>query len=193
MIPKKLEDYVKIYHNFIDDETCDSLVSILNDPDKVNWNQHSFYNAVTKEYISYEKELSVSYVSCEESLNIQNKIWFGIEQYVLKDFQVCHQYYNSWSGYSQLKFNRYDVNTRMKLHCDHIQSMFDGQVKGIPTLTVLGALNDDYEGGELIMWEDTLVHLPKGSLMIFPSNFLYPHRVEDVKKGIRYSFASWVW
>ena len=31
------------------------------------------------------------------------------------------------------------------LHADHIHSMFDGEKKGIPILSVLGVLNDDYE------------------------------------------------
>ena len=32
-----------------------------------------------------------------------------------------------------------------------------------------------------------------GDILIFPSNFMYPHRVEPVKKGIRFSFVSWVY
>jgi predicted 2-oxoglutarate/Fe(II)-dependent dioxygenase YbiX len=71
--------------------------------------------------------------------------------------------------------------------------MFDGSRKGVPVLTVLGALNDDYEGGELVMWNDTQIELTAGKIMIFPSNFLYPHEVKIVKEGIRYSFVSWVW
>ena len=33
----------------------------------------------------------------------------------------------------------------------------------------------------------------KGDLLIFPSNFLYPHEVEPVTKGVRYSYVSWIW
>jgi hypothetical protein len=32
-----------------------------------------------------------------------------------------------------------------------------------------------------------------GDVIIFPSTFLYPHKVNEVKKGIRYSFVSWAW
>ena len=32
-----------------------------------------------------------------------------------------------------------------------------------------------------------------GDVLIFPSNFMYPHRVTEVKRGIRYSAISWVW
>jgi predicted 2-oxoglutarate/Fe(II)-dependent dioxygenase YbiX len=71
--------------------------------------------------------------------------------------------------------------------------MFDGERKGIPTLSILGALNDDYEGGELVFWESEKIELKAGSIMIFPSNFMYPHRVDTVTKGTRYSYVSWVW
>jgi predicted 2-oxoglutarate/Fe(II)-dependent dioxygenase YbiX len=81
----------------------------------------------------------------------------------------------------------------MKLHCDHIHSMFDGERKGVPTLSILGSLNDDYEGGDLVMWETDKIQLKAGSIMIFPSNFMYPHRVDEVIKGTRYSYVSWVW
>ena len=34
-------------------------------------------------------------------------------------------------------------------------------------------------------------NLKKGDILLFPSTFLYPHRVEQVKKGTRYSFVTW--
>ena len=56
-----------------------------------------------------------------------------------------------------------------------------------------GALNDDYEGGEFIMFDDYKIPLKTGDVVIFPSVFLYPHKVEPVKKGTRYTYISWVW
>ena len=85
------------------------------------------------------------------------------------------------------------MNQKMNLHCDHIHTIFDGQRKGIPTLSLLGSLNDNYEGGDLILFDDFKIELEKGDLIIFPSNFLYPHRVEPVISGVRYSYISWVW
>ena len=99
----------------------------------------------------------------------------------------------SWSGYTPPRFNKYDVDKKMALHCDHIQSMFDGEKKGIPILSVLGVLNNNYEGGEFIMFDDTEIKFDKGDVLVFPSLFLYPHKVEPVKSGTRYSYISWVW
>ena len=80
----------------------------------------------------------------------------------------------------------------MALHADHIHSIFDGERKGIPILSVLGVLNDDYEGGEFVLIDEK-IDLSKGDIIIFPSNFMYPHKVEPVTKGTRYSYISWIW
>jgi predicted 2-oxoglutarate/Fe(II)-dependent dioxygenase YbiX len=45
----------------------------------------------------------------------------------------------------------------------------------------------------LVFWQDQKIELKAGSIMIFPSNFLYPHKVVEVTKGVRYSYVSWVW
>ncbi len=57
---------------------------------------------------------------------------------------------------------------------------------------MLGVLNDDYEGGEFVLIDEK-IDLSKGDIIIFPSNFMYPHKVEPVTKGIRYSYISWIW
>jgi len=35
--------------------------------------------------------------------------------------------------------------------------------------------------------------LKQGDVIIFPSIFLYPHTVETITKGNRYSFVRWGW
>ena len=102
-------------------------------------------------------------------------------------------WFAEWTGYSSIKFLRYYPGQTMQSHCDHIRSMFDGERKGVPILSIIGILNDDYEGGELIMFEDKKIDTKKGDLLIFPSNFLYPHKVTPVTEGVRYSYVSWVW
>jgi predicted 2-oxoglutarate/Fe(II)-dependent dioxygenase YbiX len=81
----------------------------------------------------------------------------------------------------------------MKMHHDHIHTLFDGERKGVPILTVLGLLNDDFEGGDFLMFDDKKLNLSAGDIVIFPSNFMYPHSVTTVTKGTRYSFVAWGW
>ena len=79
----------------------------------------------------------------------------------------------------------------MNGHIDHIHSIFDGVHKGIPIISVIGLLNDDYKGGEFMFNEEYKVELKQGDIVLFPSNFLYPHRVNNIREGTRYSFVTW--
>jgi len=57
-------------------------------------------------------------------------------------------------------------------------------------------LNNDYEGGNLCFrnpdgsgeWE---VEVKPNRMIIWPSNFLYPHTVKPITKGQRYSVVAW--
>jgi Rps23 Pro-64 3,4-dihydroxylase Tpa1-like proline 4-hydroxylase len=63
-------------------------------------------------------------------------------------------------------------------------------------LSCILLLNDDYEGGELEFCDsegNSVLKVPNesGTLIVWPSNFLFPHRVNPIKKGLRYSIVSW--
>jgi predicted 2-oxoglutarate/Fe(II)-dependent dioxygenase YbiX len=182
-----IKSYFKEYENFFSDEVCDQTVKYLKD---VSWYEHTYHNSRTGEFSSTQNELDVSWDTTPNYMELQNKLWDAIHDYV-KEINV--PWFESWNGYSGLRFNKYNVDTNMKLHCDHIHSLFDGERKGVPVLTILGVLNDDYEGGDLVLWEDTYMRPKKGSVLVFPSNFLYPHKVDTITKGTRYSFVSWAW
>ena len=79
----------------------------------------------------------------------------------------------------------------MANHVDHIHSIFDGENKGVPIISVVGLLNDNFVGGEFIFNDEHTIKLKQGDILLFPSNFIYAHRVNDIEEGIRYSFVSW--
>ena len=189
MINENIKDYVKVYDNFLDKDFCESVVVELQDND---WETHSFYFPIKDKYVSFDNELAVSYNAKDKcSLQLNKKIWNAIDKYITVDFKGFENWFNGWNGYTQVRFNKYVVGTTMKEHCDHIHTIFDGKRRGIPVLSIVGALNEDYEGGDFIMWETEKIELPQGSIMIFPSNFMYPHKVTPVTQGTRYSYVSW--
>ena len=184
-----LRHYLKHFKNRIDNNLCDTLMREMN---TIEFQEHKFYDHYKREVSarSGSKELSVSWDNCPSRSILSKKIWYVIHDY-LKYINL--PWFVSWSGYTPPRFNKYNQNKQMALHCDHIQSMFDGEKKGIPILSVLGVLNNNYEGGEFIMFDDTEIKFDKGDVLVFPSLFLYPHKVEPVKSGTRYSYVSWVW
>ena len=57
-------------------------------------------------------------------------------------------------------------------------------------MTTIGNLNDDYEGGKLVICGQE-IPLKKGDVIFFPSVYLYPHEVTEITKGTRYSWICW--
>jgi Rps23 Pro-64 3,4-dihydroxylase Tpa1-like proline 4-hydroxylase len=53
-------------------------------------------------------------------------------------------------------------------------------------------LNDNYSGGEIEFKHSQVKIKPKaGSIIFFPSNFLYVHEVYPITDGVRYSLPHW--
>jgi predicted 2-oxoglutarate/Fe(II)-dependent dioxygenase YbiX len=185
---RDIESYLKIY-KVLSEEDCIRTVDALKEKDE-EFHIHQFYNSAEDIHYSNNNELSISHSNIETRELIMKEIWNTLKKYVLEfDFE----WLSTWNGFQGVRFNRYHTDTQMELHCDHIHSMFDGQRKGVPILSILGSLNNDYVGGELVFWRDKVVELKAGEIMIFPSNFLYPHQVRMVTEGTRYSFVSWAW
>ena len=189
-----LKHYVLHQKEFFDKELCAQTVSDLQ---RLKFKPHTYYNAAENTDLPRTdgEELSVTWdhdneVSTNQTL--VKKLWQAISNY-LDYIDTTKLGFYGWNGYTALRFNKYMKNKRLPPHCDHIQSMFDGTRKGIPILSIVGTLNDDYEGGEFIMFDDYEIPFKTGDVVMFPSVFLYPHRVEPVTKGIRYSYSSWVW
>ena len=196
---KNIEHYIFHKESFLDEEYCNNCIKEL---DKNAWVEHDWYYPKTESKkmwiggegnnepeIIDEDDLSSDKVVKINEFIIQ-KLHSAILEYV-QSFKF--NWVKQWTGDSRLKFIRYSTDQAMRAHCDHIYDLFDGKRKGVPILTIIGVLNDNYEGGELIMLEDKKIDTKQGDLLIFPSNFLYPHEITPVTKGVRYSYISWVW
>ena len=185
---KTIEDYIYV-ENHIPVEICESLVDECN---KKEWKKHAWNNYGTGDDISEPtKELDVMACTQEQ----QNKITPCLKE-ALENYQVKY----SWPGektqppwlskFSPIRFNKYEVGNTMRVHYDNIHSIFDGKMKGIPIISIVGNLNEDYEGAEFML-RDKEIKLKTGDILLFPSGIVYPHTVKETKKGIRYSFVSW--
>ena len=192
---KNIEHYVFRKENFLDEKYCENCINGLK---KEVWKKHDWYNPDGNINVAPAGDNEPEMLDMDRFSNNVSKI----NDFILQELQSVilnyMQSFNfSWfgacSGYTAIKFIRYYPGQTMKTHWDQIHNMFDGKIKGVPTLSIIGILNDDYEGGELIMFEDKKIDTKKGDLLIFPSNFLYPHEITPVTKGVRYSYVSWVW
>ena len=87
------------------------------------------------------------------------------------------------SGYSLL---RYKENQFIGEH-------IDASGRSPRELSCSIILNDNYVGGEFSFFNNQKKYdLKKGDLIMFPSNFMYPHEVLPVTQGVRYSIITWL-
>tara|TARA_B100002019_G_scaffold285203_1_gene293881 strand:+ start:625 stop:1155 length:531 start_codon:yes stop_codon:yes gene_type:complete len=97
-------------------------------------------------------------------------------------------------GYNP-RFNKYNVGERMELHQDHASSIFE-DARGIPIISMIGILNEDYLGGEVTFHlgeEKFTPEVSAGNVLVFPSAFPWKHEVKKVIEGIKYSWVTWAW
>ena len=118
--------------------------------------------------------------------------------YIKKEIERLYYFYNvkfpTLQSYviNQIDLLKYQKGGKYNLHTDNIGGRTNNR-----TLSVIMNLNDDYEGGDLIFGDQKLkeikrIKLKAGSVIFFPSNFMYPHGIEPITKGKRYSVVAWL-
>ena len=58
-------------------------------------------------------------------------------------------------------------------------------------IAMLFYLNDDFEGGETIFYPKNIVRPKKGSVLVFPPFWLFPHEGRPVTKGTKYIMSNY--
>jgi len=181
----QLKNFIHIERGLIPKDTCSLVIdSIKNE----SWRSHLWSTDGKDSFSHPTKELDVleATPSLEDILN--PLISLSVKYY--NDF-IGSEKVSQVTCFSPVRFNRYQKGQTMRIHCDHIKTLFEGEVKGIPILSIIINFNDDYKGGDLIFWDDYKVDLGEGDVVVFPSLFLFPHRIEEVTENIRYSGVAW--
>lgn len=131
------------------------------------------------------KKTDIQHDKSETSLSLQ-QLWQDIydkkkpavNDYCAK-FRIGELRY--WEAFN---FIKYEPGHHFMEHHDHGYSYNC-------TVSLVGYVNDDYEGGELYFRLQNLNIKPKaGDLAIFPSNFMYPHQAKPVISGTKYSIVT---
>ena len=181
----QLKNFIHIERGLIPKDTCRFVIdSIKNE----SWNSHSWSTDGTDQFSYPTKELDVLEPTPDLEDILNPLISLSVKYY--NDF-IGSEKVSQVTCFSPVRFNRYQKGQTMRIHCDHIKTLFEGEVKGIPVLSIIINFNDDYKGGDLIFWDDYKVDLGEGDVVVFPSLFLFPHRIEEVTENIRYSGVAW--
>jgi len=182
---KNLNDYILVVPNIITNKLCDDiLVEYRNCDDWINAVIKNGENLNVRNCqtigISFnsviEKNKDTRQKLDQEIFNCASK---AIDEY-RKKFDKCA--IEQDSGYDLLK---YEVGSFYTTHTDS----FKDRPRAVSCSFIL---NNDYEGGEFAFFDRELKYkLKKGSCIMFPSNFMYPHEIMPVISGTRYSIVTW--
>ena len=130
------------------------------------------------------------------SLNVKIPTDLFYWNYIKNEIQRLYPLYTSKfpkmenSKVNQIDLLKYSPGGKYEIHTDHYSST--------PRhLSVIMNLNNNYKGGDLIFTDQKekeikRLKLDQGSIVFFPSNFMYPHIIEPITKGIRYSVVAWL-
>ena len=178
----KIEDGIMILNNFVDKKFCQM---VMNYSDKVCKN-----NLVTADGNQEYRKVKGHIL---RDKNRGDRIYFQLINNQIKNFYTHYKhrfpqmYTNS---IQQIDLLKYDVGGQYNYHTD--SSDLDYRI-----LSIIINLNENYEGGDLVFADQFLketkrVSLKTGSVVMWPSNFFYPHKIEPLTKGKRYSIVAWL-
>ena len=174
-----LTDYIKCYDNILDQETRTNIINNIN------------FNDFERARIDDDTTES-SYRNCYQNrLNndFDKKIYEGVGK-VLRKYAQTFQHFGTGlttedTGYIHLIYKGSEKG-EYKTHTDH----FDLHPR---VLSCSFILNDEYDGGDFSFFEgEHIVKKKAGSVVVFPSNFCFPHAVTPVTNGDRHSIVTWI-
>jgi hypothetical protein len=180
-----LKDYIKVYKNVVTKEFCKLILDEYANTEE--WKPALIENGLDTNIRNCDKiNISAPDTISRNSISRKNldEMAFNVYSKILKmyneEFPKCVP--SSDRGYQLL---RYSEGGFYKEHTDSF-------VLEQRTISCSIILNDDFEGGEFSFFNGTKIIKPKKySAIVFPSNFMYPHEVMEVKKNTRYSLVTW--
>lgn len=180
-----IKDYIAVVPNVLSDATCEAILAEYAQSNE--WVDAGTRGGITKNVRSATTIL----MSTDECIKKNHDVRKSLDEQVFAGSSMAISKYRDQfifahieqdSGYELL---RYETGQFYTQHTDSF--------KHFPrAVSCSFSLNDDYEGGEFAFFNREIsVKAPRGSALLFPSNFMYPHEILPVTKGTRYSIITW--
>jgi hypothetical protein len=185
---------IMVYHDVLPKELdiVNRLESVLN-KDKKNWyNWQEAYVGYRQKIPEYRdcvdfrfKKTDIQHDPSQDSTELQ-QIWqdcYDRQSLAVADY--CKRFnVNNLRYWESFNFIKYTPGNHFMEHHDHSFSYNC-------TVSLVAYLNDDFEGGELFFRLQGINYIPKtGDVVLFPSNYMYPHQAKVVHSGTKYSLVT---
>jgi predicted 2-oxoglutarate/Fe(II)-dependent dioxygenase YbiX len=183
-----LQDYIKVFENIVPLDLCNALCNeFVNSDEWVDTAIGSYSETVNK---SIRSATAIA-MSRQEVIDRNREVRAQLDASLFNAVGAAIQKYADLyplsgitkdSGYELL---RYETGQFFTQHTDSSE-------KYNRCISCSLVLNDEYEGGDFAFFDRKMISkTPKGSALLFPSNFMYPHEILPVTSGTRYSVVTW--
>jgi len=186
----EIKNFIKIYDEVLPWKVLSNLIRFANIS---NFNEAQIA-AEEENMINFNirKTYTLSLSNLNNSMS--NVHWFNLLHFYFNKNLKQYKFYANILDYEyknifDIEILKYENTGFYTWHVDHFA--------GIPrTMSCILLLNNDYEGGNLCFRNpdgsgESEVEVKPNRMIIWPSNFLYPHTVKPVTKGKRYSVVAW--
>ena len=185
----EIKNFIKIYDEVLPWNVLSNLIRYANysefheakigggEKAKVDFN-------IRRTYAKYLSNLDTS---------LTNVHWFNLLysnfDRLLKKYCEDFKMRTSYSDIIDIEILKYEDTGFYTWHVDHFS-------KNPRTMSCILLLNNDYEGGNLCFKNpdgsgEFQLDVVPNRMIIWPSNFLYPHMIKPITKGKRYSVVAW--
>ena len=183
---KSLEDYIFTLDNVVPEELCNRILE--------EYRESQFWIPSSVGGGNVDNQIRNCDIINISSDNVLQEN-FDARKKIDEDFYLCasnaiNEYRKLFpevaseidTGYDLLRYNQ------GQFYVQHTDS-FKQQQRSVSCSFLL---NDDYEGGEFAFFDrEIMIRGGKGSIVMFPSNFMFPHEILPVTSGTRYSIITW--
>jgi len=185
---ERLKDYIKVYDNICDKETCNGIVDLFESQEE----HHSYIDRLTRPTFT-EMNISQRYAA-------KDVAWMGFQKEVQAMFvEAVSTYLDELDigpdfpakyAFEEFRIKRYRENSGDEF-ADHVDVGDHNSARRF--LVCFLYLNDVEEGGTTDFPKLNYAITPKcARILVFPPNWMYRHAGRPVTKGTKYILGSYL-
>lgn len=176
--------HIDVIDDFLEPELCDLLIkhiddTCVEDENVSNPTTNVSCKSATLDGNNYKIKQIIDVVKTNLNEKILNKSRLSVIKYI---DELCIR----------------KIHGKTRLHCDgpggDMDKSHSYKSDELRVLTLIIALNSDYDGGEFIFPDqNVIVKLKKGQAITFPPYWTHPHLVTSPENGtFRYTINTWI-
>lgn len=187
-----VNNYIKVFDNVLDKGALEAFTKICKN--NIKYSPSAVLNADGSQRIDPSVRNVMGYtLSNINDSSLTNAHWasffLGCFSHYLKEYNKNFDDFDLNVNINDMQVLKYSEGGHYKFHID------DGP-SAPRTMSFIYFVNDNYEGGNLNfrLLESKKMHVIEkvsNRLIIWPSNFMFPHAVNPVTKGERFSVVAW--